>query len=76
LGKLDRLALVIIYEIEKTLEYIKSQGMPIIIVLQNARAALHLANRTIILDMSQVVFDGAAQEVLDNAELRQHYPAI
>ncbi|MEK9796675.1 MAG: hypothetical protein VW713_08020 [Alphaproteobacteria bacterium] len=50
--------------------------MPTIIVLQNAMAALHLANRTIILDMNQVVFDGAAQEVLDKAELRQHYPAL
>jgi len=39
-------------------------------------AALHLANRTIILDISQVVFDDAAQEVLDKAELRQHYPEI
>ncbi len=50
--------------------------MPTIIFLQNAMAALHLANRTIILDISQVVFDGAVQEVLDNVELRQHYPAI
>ena len=39
-------------------------------------AALHLANRTIILDMGQAVFDGAVQEVLDNVELRQHYPEI
>jgi len=26
--------------------------------------------------MGQAVFDGAVQEVLDNAELRQHYPEI
>jgi len=39
-------------------------------------AALHLADRAIILDMGQVVFDGKAQEVLENADLRQQYLAI
>ena len=46
------------------------------IVEQNAIAALRLADRAIILDMGQVVFDGLAQEVLDNEELRQQYLAI
>ncbi|MEM0989045.1 MAG: ABC transporter ATP-binding protein [Pseudomonadota bacterium] len=72
----EGLAPVIVQEIEKTLEQIKSLGMTTIIVEQNAIAALHLADRAIILDMGQVVFDGTAQEVLDNAELRQEYLAI
>lgn len=72
----EGLAPVIVHEIEKTLEEIKSLGMTTIIVEQNAIAALHLADRAIILDMGQVVFDGTAQEVLDNAELRQEYLAI
>nr|WP_306264764.1 ABC transporter ATP-binding protein [Pararhizobium sp. IMCC3301] len=72
----EGLAPVIVQEIEKTLEEIKSLGMTTIIVEQNAIAALHLADRAIILDMGQVVFDGTAQEVLDNAELRQEYLAI
>lgn len=72
----EGLAPVIVQEIEKTLEQIKSLGMTTIIVEQNAIAALHLADRAIILDMGQVVFDGVAQEVLDNAELRQEYLAI
>jgi len=72
----EGLAPVIVQEIEKTLEQIKVLGMTTIIVEQNAIAALHLADRAIILDMGQVVFDGTAQEVLDNAELRQEYLAI
>lgn len=72
----EGLAPVIVQEIEKTLEEIKSHGITTIIVEQNAIAALHLADRAIILDMGQVVFDGTAQEVLDNAELRQQYLAI
>jgi len=72
----EGLAPVIVQEIEKTLEQIKKLGMTTIIVEQNAIAALHLADRAIILDMGQVVFDGTAQEVLDNADLRQEYLAI
>lgn len=67
---------VIVREIEKTLEQIKELGMTTIIVEQNAIAALHLADRAIILDMGQVVFDGAAQEVLDNEDLRHENLAI
>jgi branched-chain amino acid transport system ATP-binding protein len=67
---------VIVREIEKTLEQIKELGMTTIIVEQNAIVALHLADRAIILDMGQVVFDGTAQEVLDNEDLRHENLAI
>ncbi|MEM7496938.1 MAG: ABC transporter ATP-binding protein [Pseudomonadota bacterium] len=72
----EGLAPVIVQEIERTLEQIKQLGMTTILVEQNAIAALHLADRALILDMGQIVFDGTAQEVLDNAELRQEYLAI
>lgn len=72
----EGLAPVIVQEIEKTLEQIKQLGMTTIIVEQNAIAALHLADRALILDMGQIVFDGTAQEVLDNEDLRQQYLAI
>ena len=72
----EGLAPVIVQEIEKTLETIKGLGMTTVLVEQNAIAALHLADRAIILDTGQKVFDGTAKEVLDNAELRQEYLAI
>ncbi|MBT3703159.1 MAG: ABC transporter ATP-binding protein [Alphaproteobacteria bacterium] len=72
----EGLAPVIVQEIERTLEEIKEHGMTTIIVEQNAIAALHLADRAIILDMGQVAFDGTAAEVLDNKELRHEYLAI
>ncbi|MXN66909.1 ATP-binding cassette domain-containing protein [Stappia sp. GBMRC 2046] len=72
----EGLAPVIVQEIEKTLEEIKSLGMTTIIVEQNAIAALHLADRAIILDTGEIVFDGTAQEVLDNEELRHDYLAL
>jgi|GEM_PF-2522973 len=72
----EGLAPVIVQEIERTLEQIKALGMTTIIVEQNAIAVLHLADRAIILEMGQVVFDGKAQEVLDDADMRQQYLAI
>ena len=72
----EGLAPVIVDEIEKTLNLIKEQGITTIIVEQNALRALALADRSVILDTGTVVFDGTAQEVLDNAELRQEYLAI
>ena len=72
----EGLAPVIVQEIEKTLEQIKALGMTTIIVEQNAVAALHLADRALILDMGKIVFDGTAQEVLENEDLRHEYLAI
>jgi branched-chain amino acid transport system ATP-binding protein len=72
----EGLAPVIVQEIEKILQEVKKLGFTTIIVEQNAVAALSLADRAIILDMGEVVFDGSAREVLDNVELRQEYLAI
>lgn len=72
----EGLAPVIVQEIEKTLHLIREQGITTIIVEQNAVAALNLADRAIILDTGQIVFDGTAEEVLSNKELRHEYLAI
>lgn len=72
----EGLAPVIVQEIEKTLHHIREQGMTTIIVEQNAVAALNLADRAVILDTGQIVFDGTAKEVLDNEQLRHEYLAI
>lgn len=72
----EGLAPTIVKEIEGILESVKQLGITTIIVEQNAIAALHLANRALILDMGQIVFDGSAQEVLDNDDLRHEYLAI
>jgi len=72
----EGLAPVIVQEIEKTLHLIRKQGITTIIVEQNAVAALNLADRAVILDTGNVVFDGTAAEILDNKELRHEYLAI
>ncbi len=72
----EGLAPVIVDEIEKTLRIIKDQGITTILVEQNAVRALQLADRAVILDTGGVVFDGSAQEVLENESLRAEYLAI
>jgi len=72
----EGLAPVIVQEIEKTLRLIREQGITTVLVEQNAVAALNLADRAIILDTGEVVFDGTAKEVLDNEDLRHEYLAI
>ena len=72
----EGLAPVIVQEIASIIQSIKTQGITTIIVEQNAVAALRLAERALILDMGKIVFDGTAQEVLDNEELRHEYLAI
>ena len=72
----EGLAPVIVQEIERILIEIKELGITTIIVEQNAVAALQLADRALILDMGQIVYEGSAKEVLDNEDLRHEYLAI
>jgi branched-chain amino acid transport system ATP-binding protein len=72
----EGLAPQIVREIEEILIEVKKIGMTVIIVEQNAIAALKLADSAAILDDGQVVFRGSAAEVLDNAELRKEYLAV
>ncbi len=72
----EGLAPVIVQEIASIVDSIKQQGITTIIVEQNAVAALRLADRALILDMGNIVFDGTAEEVLDDEALRHEYLAI
>ena len=72
----EGLAPLIVREIEEILKRIKKLGITTIIVEQNAVAALRIADRALILDTGEIVFDGTAQELLDNKDLRHQYLAI
>ena len=72
----EGLAPIIVHEIESILQEVKKMGITSIIVEQNAVAALKLADRAIILDTGEVAFDGSAEEVLNNKDLREEYLAI
>lgn len=66
----ERLAPVIVTEIEKTLRPIKEQGITTATFEQNAVAALYLADRAVILETGSVAGVSASPDV------RQDYLAI
>jgi branched-chain amino acid transport system ATP-binding protein len=72
----EGLAPQIVAEIEELIVELKKSGLTVIVVEQNAIAALRIADRCTILDNGQVVFDGSPADVLGNAELRQAYLAV
>ena len=72
----EGLAPTIVREIEGIVEQIREVGITTIIVEQNALAVLKYSDRAVILDTGVVVYDGPAQEVLENDDLRNRYLAI
>lgn len=72
----EGLAPVVRQDIAKALVEVRNSGITSIVVEQNAVAALTLSDRAIILDTGQVVYDGSAQDVLDDEDLRHRYLAI
>ena len=72
----EGLAPLIVKDIERVLITLKEEGMTIILVEQNAIGALKIADRCVIIETGEVVFDGDPQEVLDNEQLRLEYLAI
>ncbi|MGA7487037.1 MAG: ABC transporter ATP-binding protein [Xanthobacteraceae bacterium] len=72
----EGLAPQIVTEIEELLVELKKAGLTVILVEQNAVAALRIADRCCILDNGQVVFQGPPRDVLANPEIRQAYLAV
>ncbi len=72
----EGLAPQIVREIEHILLEVKKTGITVILVEQNAIAALRIADRCAILDDGAIVFTGKPDEVLANEEIRREYLAL
>ena len=72
----EGLAPLIVKDIERVLVTLKEEGMTIILVEQNAIGALKIADRCVIIETGEVIYDGDPKEVLENEELRLEYLAI
>ena len=72
----EGLAPQIVREIERVLLEIKGAGLTIILVEQNAVAALRIADRAAIIDDGRIVYQGRPEGVLENEELRRDYLAL
>jgi branched-chain amino acid transport system ATP-binding protein len=56
-----------------TLVQLREQGMTILLIEQNARAALQIADRGYVLENGQVVLDGAAEDLLADQDVKRAY---
>ena len=64
---------VMVQEIARIVLDIRRQGIPVILVEQNAELALRLADRACVLETGSVVLEGAARELYENDRVRRAY---
>lgn len=67
------LAPLLVRSIFETVRAINENGVTVLIVEQNARAALHLASRGYILEVGRVVMSDQAQSLLADVTVREAY---
>ena len=67
------LAPLIVKEIFRVSAELRSQGMTILIVEQNARAALDLADRAYVVESGEAILEGRAEELAADERVQSAY---
>ncbi len=65
------LAPKIVQDVMKTIGRIKAEGISVLVVEQNALAALEVSDRVYVMNRGRIAHEGPAAELRENAELRQ-----
>jgi branched-chain amino acid transport system ATP-binding protein len=65
----EGLAPLIVAEVGRTIRLLKQEGQSIVLVEQNLKLALDVADQAVILNTGRCVFSGSAGELLENEEL-------
>lgn len=64
---------LVVKDIYKNIAQLKQQGLTILLIEQNARAALAVADRGYVLETGQIVLEGSAAELRDNPQVQRAY---
>ena len=67
------LAPLIVHDIFSIIERINQEGVTVLLIEQNANAALRIAHRGYVLETGHVTLSGAGKELLENEEVKQAY---
>ncbi|MFP4451824.1 MAG: branched-chain amino acid ABC transporter ATP-binding protein, partial [Desulfobacterales bacterium] len=67
------LAPMIVEKIMEVLEVLRSKGLTIVLVEQNALAALEVADRGYVFETGTVVLQGSAEELLADKDVKRAY---
>ncbi len=70
------LAPILVKDIISAIEKIANEGTTIILVEQNVHAALKISNRAYVLEQGQIVADGYAKELMNNAAVQKAFLGI
>ena len=63
----------VVREIFLTIAQLRSTGVSILLVEQNARAALHVADRGYVLETGDLILEGAAADLAGNPRIIESY---
>jgi branched-chain amino acid transport system ATP-binding protein len=64
---------IMVAEVSKIVRSINQDGISILLVEQNSRMALKLANRAYVLEQGKIVLSGNARELANDERVKQHY---
>ena len=64
---------MIVREIFNVISKLNAAGTTVLLVEQNAKAALKVANHCYVLERGEVVLEGLAAELLDNPKVKEVY---
>ena len=67
------LAPLVVARIFETVRRIRQEGVPVLLVEQNARLALELADRAYVLETGRIALAGTGRELLDNPTVQRAY---
>ena len=67
------IAPLVVREIFNVIKQLNQSGVTVLLVEQNARAALKVAHHSYVLENGEIVLEGLAAELLDNPKVKAHY---
>jgi branched-chain amino acid transport system ATP-binding protein len=67
------LAPIIVEKVLDTLRMINEEGVTILLVEQNIRDSLNLANRAYVLEEGKIIIEGEGRELLTNSHIKEVY---
>jgi branched-chain amino acid transport system ATP-binding protein len=67
------LAPIVAHTVFKSIAQLRDEGMTILLVEQNARAALNISDRAYIMETGKIIMQGPSQELLNHNQIKRAY---
>ena len=67
------LAPIMAHNVFKTIARLRDQGITILLVEQNARAALHVSDRAYVMETGKIIMEGRSEDLLNHNQIKRAY---